>query len=100
MYLKRLHLVNFRNYRDVYVDFDAGVQCLVGDNGSGKTNLLDAVHYLAFTRASLSSSDAENITNGGAWFSVRGTLDVDGKNIDVSCTYQSGQKKSVFENGI
>jgi DNA replication and repair protein RecF len=100
LHLQRLHLVNFRNYRDALVEFDDGVQCLLGDNGSGKTNLLDAIHYLSFTRTSLNSTDAENVTTGESWFSIRGGLASNGKNVDVSCTYQTGQKKSFFENGI
>lgn len=76
------------------------MQCLLGDNGSGKTNLLDAIHYLSFTRTSLTSSDAENIMKGETWFSIRGNIATIDKIVDVSCSYQSGQKKSVFENGI
>lgn len=98
--LLRLHLVNFRNYADAAVEFDGGVQCLLGDNGSGKTNLLDAIHYLSFTRSSLNTSDAENVRTGAPWFSLRGTFAVGGKESDVSCSFQTGQKKSVFENGI
>jgi DNA replication and repair protein RecF len=100
LHLQRLHLVNFRNYREASVEFDLAVQCLLGDNGSGKTNLLDAIHYLSFTRTSLNSSDAENVTTGESWFSIRGNFASADKQTDVSCTFQVGQKKSVFENGI
>lgn len=100
LHLQRLHLVNFRNYREAAVEFDSAVQCLLGDNGSGKTNLLDAIHYLAFTRTSLNSSDGENVTTGETWFSISGNFAMAEKQADVSVTYQVGQKKSVFENGL
>jgi DNA replication and repair protein RecF len=77
-----------------------GTQCVLGNNGSGKTNLLDAIHYLSFTRTSLNSSDAENITTGESWFSIRGILSLNDKSVDISCTYKTGQKKAVFENGV
>jgi DNA replication and repair protein RecF len=100
LHLQQLHLVNFRNYTDASITFDGGVQCLLGDNGSGKTNLLDAIHYLSFTRSSLAASDAENVRNGEAWFSIRGSFDMGERQTDLACTYQAGQKKSVFENGL
>jgi DNA replication and repair protein RecF len=100
LHLQRLHIVNFRNYKDASVTFDAGVQCLLGDNGSGKTNLLDAIHYLSFTRSSLNASDAENIRTGEPWFSIRGSFSLGDKQADLAVSYQAGQKKSVFENGV
>jgi DNA replication and repair protein RecF len=100
LYLQRLHLVNFRNYQDAAVDFGEGVQCLLGDNGSGKTNLLDAIHYLSLSRSSLTAADADNVRTGESYFSLRGNFSHGDKQTDVGISYQSGQKKSVFENGI
>ena len=51
MYLTNLKLSNFKTYTDVDVDFCPNVNCLVGNNGVGKTNLLDAVYYLSFCKS-------------------------------------------------
>jgi len=100
LHLHRLHLTQFRNYRQLTAEFESGVQCLLGNNGSGKTNLLDAIHYLSLTRTSLNSTDAQNVMTGEQHFAVRGTFEKNGAGFDVGCSYQLGQKKLVIENGI
>lgn len=100
LHLHRLDIVNFRNYRHVTAEFDDGLQCLLGPNGSGKTNLLDAIHYLSLTRSSLNSSDGENIMTGQQQFVVRGVFIRDQVNGEVACSYQAAQKKIVAENGV
>src|SRR5436190_1714210 len=51
MHLKNLNLINFKNYSEAEFVFDEGVNCFVGANGSGKTNLLDAIHYLSLCKS-------------------------------------------------
>jgi DNA replication and repair protein RecF len=100
LYLRKLHITNFRNYRQASAEFDEGIQCLLGNNGSGKTNLLDAIYYLSFTRTSLNSSDAQNVTTGDQQFVVRGTFVRDTAISDVACSYQGNTRKLVLENGV
>lgn len=100
MLLEKLHLHNFRNYAAATVYPAATVQCLLGKNGSGKTNLLDAIYYLAFTKSSLLSTDQQNIRTGEQAFVIRGTFRFDDKESEVVCSYQLGQKKVVLENGL
>jgi DNA replication and repair protein RecF len=95
LHLRRLNLFNFRNYEQASIAFEGDVHCLLGKNGSGKTNLLDAIYYLSFTKSSLLATDAQNIRNGQAGFSIKGTF---GPN-EVLCSFQAGQKKTVKENG-
>jgi len=57
MYLNSLHLVQFRNHPELKLQFDPGLNALIGPNGCGKTNVLDAVHYLSMTKSFLQSSD-------------------------------------------
>ncbi len=95
MYLKKLNLFNFRNYEQAAVVFEGQVHCLLGKNGSGKTNLLDAIYYLSFTKSSLLSSDAQNIRTGQAGFSIKGVF----QNNEVLCAYQQNQKKVMREDG-
>ena len=61
MYLQHLSLTYFRNYARLEVDLPARVNVLQGDNGEGKTNLLEAVYYLATTRSPLAASDRQLI---------------------------------------
>jgi DNA replication and repair protein RecF len=57
MRLRRLTLVNFKNIASASPEFSAGLNCFVGENGAGKTNVLDAVHYLSMCRSSLGGTD-------------------------------------------
>ena len=60
MYLTALHLLNFKNYAETQIDFRKGVNCLTGNNASGKTNILDAIHYLSMCRSYFTTSDYAN----------------------------------------
>lgn len=64
LFLEKIHLVHFKNYENRLLHFSEGVNCITGRNGSGKTNLLDAIHYLCLTKSAFSGSDFDNIKNG------------------------------------
>ena len=53
MYLKKLSLINFKNIREENLEFRPGINCFVGDNGAGKTNVIDAVYFLSMCKSSL-----------------------------------------------
>jgi DNA replication and repair protein RecF len=99
VHLKKLNIFNFRNYEQVSVEFSGSIHCLLGKNGSGKTNLLDAIYYLSFTRSSLIASDTQNIRNGEGMFSIRGTFAKNDTTHDISCVFQAGHKKVMKEDG-
>ncbi len=99
MRLEKLRLVNFKNYEEVSLDFQAKVNCLLGLNGSGKTNLLDAIHYLSFTKSFLNASDAHNIRHECDSFLLWGGFDFDGVRHELSCQIQPGHKKIFREDG-
>ena len=61
MYLKDIKLSNFKSYGEVEISFSHNINCLVGNNGVGKTNLLDAIYYLSFTKSYFNSLDNQNI---------------------------------------
>lgn len=94
MYLKSLGLTNFKNYNRLKVEFTNGIHCIVGRNGSGKTNLLDAIHYLSFTKSAFNTTDLQNISYGEDHFVIRGEFDLKGVERTVSCSFQN-QKKSI-----
>ncbi|MDE6439965.1 MAG: AAA family ATPase, partial [Bacteroidales bacterium] len=73
MYLSRLTLASFKNYREAELTFCPKLNCFVGDNGSGKTNLLDAIHYLSFSKSYFNPTDAQNIRHGDDFFAIHGT---------------------------
>ncbi|KWW30778.1 MAG: recF protein [bacterium P3] len=93
MYLKRLKLVNFKNYVDFDIAFESNVNCLVGNNGVGKTNLLDAIYYLSFCKSYFNPLDSQNIHSGEQLFAIHGTYQSGDAQIQASCLFQNGQKK-------
>jgi DNA replication and repair protein RecF len=97
--LEKLRLINFKNYQEATLEFPAKVNCLLGLNGSGKTNLLDAIHYLSFTKSFLNSTDAHNIRHGSDSFLLFGAFDFDGVKHELSCQIQPGHKKIFREDG-
>ncbi|NOT74581.1 MAG: DNA replication and repair protein RecF [Cyclobacteriaceae bacterium] len=99
MRLEKLHLVNFKNYTEAKVEFKGNVHCFLGKNGSGKTNLLEAVHYLSFTKGKFHSSDVASIRHGQDHFFLKGTFEKDKKHPEVACAFSTDQKKVMSEDG-
>ncbi|MDR2894955.1 MAG: DNA replication and repair protein RecF [Alistipes sp.] len=88
MILRRLSLVGFRNITPGTLEFSSGLNCLVGDNGAGKTNILDAVHYLSMCRSSLGGTDRQALGHGCAMFVVEGEYTADaGHTLKVACSF-------------
>lgn len=96
MVLSTLKLVNFKNYREETFHFSEGINCLLGLNGMGKTNLLDAIHYLCMTRSSQNNIDQENILFDQNYFSIQGEFE---SGLKVNCYFESGKKKLFRVNG-
>lgn len=95
MLLKKISLFNFKNYAEADITLSSGINCFVGLNGSGKTNILDSIHYLSFTKSAFNSIDSQSIKHGESMFSVRGDFEHDGQQNEVICALQQGQKKVV-----
>lgn len=98
MYLAKLSVLNFKNHEDTAVELSHNINCFVGDNGSGKTNLLDAIHYLSFTKSYFNSQDGMNILHEQPFLSVEGRFDKDGQEEVVHCGIKRGSKKVVKRN--
>lgn len=97
MRLETLHLLNFKNYADVNVKFSSRINVLVGKNGSGKTNLLDAIYYLSCTKSAF-SPDQMLIRHDQPYFVIRGEFRQGEALNAVSCTVQ-GSVKKIFREG-
>lgn len=103
MRLTRLQLLDFKNHEEVELDLCPQVNCLLGDNGTGKTNVLDAVHYLGNAKGYFNPIDSQNIRHGREAFLVEGSFAFDegaGEEQDrVACAVAKGQKKLLKRNG-
>jgi DNA replication and repair protein RecF len=98
MELNWLHILNFKNWEEKELSFEPGITCLVGPNGRGKTNLLDAIYYLCFTRSFLNTSDTQNIRLNDPFFMLEGRFTRDGTEEHVQVSMKKGQKKTVRRN--
>ncbi|NMB51329.1 MAG: AAA family ATPase, partial [Bacteroidales bacterium] len=74
MYLRNISLTNFKNYEQVDLDFSPRINCFVGNNGVGKTNILDAIHYLSLTKSFFNYIDSMNIRHSEEYFMINGTF--------------------------
>ncbi len=98
MILSRLKLANFKNYAEADISLSNNVNCFVGNNGVGKTNLLDAIYYLSFCKSYFNPIDSQNIRHGADFFAIHGDYVIDGDNVMVSCTLKKGQNKQMKYN--
>lgn len=98
MYLKILRLFNFKNFSEKNFTFSEKINCFVGNNGVGKTNVLDAIHYLSLTKSYLNYSDQNNIRFHESFFSVEGNFWNDTTEDTIRIVVQNGQKKVIKRN--
>jgi DNA replication and repair protein RecF len=98
MVFNSLALYNFKNFETAKLDFDAGINCLVGKNGVGKTNILDALHYLALGKSSINPIDTANINYSHSSFYIKAKLARAESHHEILCTVQVGKKKSLKLN--
>ncbi|MGM9810654.1 MAG: DNA replication/repair protein RecF [Paludibacteraceae bacterium] len=98
MYLDELHILNYKNIREAQLHFADKLNCFVGLNGQGKTNILDAIYLLSFTKSAYNAVDSMNITHGEEMAMVQGVYREGGDPITITCGMKRGQKKQ-FRNG-
>lgn len=97
--LKKITLAQFRNYSAASFQFSERITCITGPNGSGKTNLLDAIYYLCYTKSYFSAYQQNTAQNGTDGFRVSGEFEQDERVEGISCKWQQG-KKEVAANGV
>ncbi|AFM02945.1 DNA replication and repair protein RecF [Bernardetia litoralis DSM 6794] len=98
MFIKNLHLTHFRNHEDTKSTFEENINCLVGKNGSGKTNLLDGIYYLCIGRGAFSYTDTQHLQHGKTFFSLKGIFDKEGRTNTVQCIVEKGKAKVIKLN--
>lgn len=96
--LQSLSLVNFRNYEEATLEFSPEVNCLVGDNGAGKTTILDAIYYLSFCKSYFNAIDSQNIRYDEGFFLIQGAILKNEETDKLHCGVKSGQKKQFRRN--
>lgn len=98
MRLNKLSIVNYRNIGTADLALSAGVNCFVGINGAGKTNILDAIYYLSFCKSLGGLADSMNVRHGEPFFVLQGSYDTRSGHEDIYCGFKPGQKKQFKRN--
>ena len=98
MILKRLNILNYRNIAAAELEFSPKINCFVGHNGEGKTNVLDAIYFLSLTKSMANSIDSMNIRHGEELMMVQGIYDLNGTEEEISIGMKMHQKKHVKRN--
>lgn len=98
MHLEKLSLLNFKNFKAVDFAPAKGINCISGKNGTGKTNLLDAIYYLSFCKSYFNSIDMQNINDSEDFFMIQGKYLLDDKKEVLSCSVKIGEKKVFKRN--
>lgn len=97
--LQSIVLTQFKNYNQKTFDFNQPIVAVTGLNGIGKTNLLDAIHYLCFTKSYFTAADAGNIQLGQTGFRLEGKLQLNGQPVNITIILRENGKKEVSCNG-
>lgn len=98
MYLKELSLINFKNYSQSELVFSPKINCFIGSNGVGKTNLLDAIYYLSMCKSYLNPIDSQNVRYNEDFFVLQGDYLLKDKNESIYCGLKKNKKKQFKRN--
>jgi len=95
---KELHLIHFKNLLEVSINLDADVNCFSGNNGEGKTNILDAIRYLSMCKSYFNSIDYQNVNHFQDSFMIKGLVEKNQENDTLVCTVRKSAKKIFKRN--
>ncbi len=99
MILRKISVLNYKNIAQAELEFSPKMNCFIGHNGVGKTNLLDAVYFLSFCRSSTNPADTQNIRHGEDFFMLQGEYEHEsGEREEVFCGLKRRQKKRFKRN--
>jgi DNA replication and repair protein RecF len=98
MFLKHLSLVNYKNLDSASFEFDTKINCFVGNNGVGKTNVLDSIYHLAFGKSYFNPITSQNINHDADFFVVEGQFEKLQKEEQILVSAKRGQKKVIKRN--
>ena len=98
MYLEKISLFNYKNFADASFDFDTKINCFVGKNGVGKTNVLDAIYHLAYGKSYFNPLAVQNIKHGEDFFVIDGSFIIEARTEQIVCSLKKNQKKILKRN--
>lgn len=100
MRLNKLLLINFKNIHQAELNLSEGFNCFVGENGAGKTNVLDAVYYLAMSKSAFTMTDGQSVCHGEEFFVIEGDYRTDSEREElVNCSFSRKGGKMIKRNG-
>lgn len=99
MYLKKISVFNYKNFSEATFEFDSKINCFVGKNGIGKTNVLDAIYHLAYGKSYFNPLAVQNIKHGEEFFVIDGEFLKDNREEQIVCSLKKNQKKILKRNG-
>ena len=99
MYLKKISLFNFKNFDEASFEFEYKINCFVGKNGIGKTNVLDAIYHLSFGKSYFNTLAVQNIKHNQDFFVIDGIFEKQERVENILCSLKKGQKKILKRNG-
>ncbi|MCL2152949.1 MAG: DNA replication/repair protein RecF [Oscillospiraceae bacterium] len=99
MVVKKLHLIDFRNYKEEKLEFDDGINVIVGSNAQGKTSLIEAIYYLASARSFRLASDKEMISLGHDASVIKIDMISGGRNQTLEARFFRGRRREIYING-
>jgi DNA replication and repair protein RecF len=99
MHLKSVSLINYKNFSDAVFEFDPKINCMVGRNGVGKTNVLDAIYHLAYGKSYFNPMAVQNIKHDQEFFVIDGSFEMDDRPEQIVCSLKKNQKKILKRNG-
>ena len=99
MILKNISIINYKNIKGANLDLSPKINCLIGQNGMGKTNFLDAIYYLSFCRSTNLPIDSQIITHDENFFMLEGNYENDNGDVEnIYCGMKRGTKKHFKRN--
>ena len=99
MFLRNISIVNFKNIREARLEFSPKVNCLLGNNGMGKSNLLDAIYFMSFCKSFSGMTDPMLMTKGEDFAMIQATYDRRGEEESLSMSIARGKRKTMKRNG-
>lgn len=98
MFLKELSLTNYKNFESLKFSFDTKIICFVGLNGVGKTNILDSIYHLSYTKSYFNPIPSQNIKHGETFFFISGRYVINDKEENILVSLKKGDKKIIKRN--
>lgn len=98
MFIRELSVMNYKNFGEATLSFSKKLNCFIGNNGVGKTNLLDAIYYLSFCKSYFNNPDSQNVKHCEEYFALQGKYEVNTIPEEIHCGFKNGQKKKIRRN--